>query len=75
MNSNAEERLFVGGSILVEWKTHVGNRVKRTFFGGRKGQLVDVRKSQTREFVLYPVRQVMYTRLYFSGRLIWQQGV
>lgn len=48
---------------------------EKFFSVGRRGQLVNDHKFQPKEFVLYPVREVIYTRLYFSGRSTWQQGV
>lgn len=48
---------------------------REVFLRGRREKVMNVHKFQTKEFVLYPIREVIYTKLYFLGRLIWQQGV
>lgn len=49
----------VGGvSHVVIW----GGKV---FSSGRRGKVVNVHKFQKKEFVFYPIREVIYTKLYF----------
>lgn len=80
MNNNAGETLCVECSRPVwlserfMWKY---KEEKFFFLRGRIEQVefLNAHIFQTKEFVLYPVREVIYTKLYFLGRLMWQQGV
>lgn len=50
-------------------KDSCGNIGKRSFFKGRREQVVNAHRLQTKEFVLYPTREVTYTKPYFFSKI------